>query len=140
MASTVVSGSGGIVSGQDTVYTIVDRSGNPRVEAWMVLESQGIYPAAGGGIAFDLSPHFRRILEVQTSPISGGQLKAAISGTPVFASGALLTAMPVRGDFATPASARFMLYGHNMLSAGGFAELASGNTSGIRFLARVIGY
>ena len=142
MAGTVTSGNAGIVSALDSVYTFVDNSGNPHVEAWMILEAQGIYTT--GGLAYDLSPHFRRITEIMTTPVSGGQLKAPISGTPNFLSGTWVNAVPVREDFTTPTSARFILIAGGILSGAdnsvGLKELVTGNISGVRHLAHVIGY
>ena len=126
-----------------TVFTIVDQAGNPRTEAVLVCEYRENYEP--GGIAFNLSPYFRRIEHILTSPISGGRLRTFISGAAVtegvFLSGDYITALPVTDDYATPASSRVKLIGVNVFSgSNGARELVSGATSGVRFLARALGY
>lgn len=129
------------------VYSTRDRAGNPRTEAWLTLEFTGAYQgdgAYGGGQSFDLSPYFKRIDYIVTAPMSGSTLRDLVSGASrQFLSGNHVQAVPVVEDFATPASARFQLWGHSVASSFlGFAQLASGAAaaiSGIRFGARVMG-
>ena len=133
-----------------TVYTTRDHAGNPRTEAWLTLEFTGNYEVLGQ--AFDLSPYFKRLDYIITAPMSGGVLRAVLSGggttgigSGVFwNSGASLAVRPVVDDYATPASARFQLLGQVTGLASGYSDmvLASGPAaaiSGIRFAARVIG-
>jgi hypothetical protein len=135
-------------------YTIVDQMGNPRTEAWLTLEYGESYVV--GGVAFDLSPYFRRLEHVVTEWMSGGTLRAPASGYGIlsgqaFQSGTHVKAVPVFEDYSTPASARFQLHGviggNNPISGvyfTGIREVGSGAlaaaVSGVRFLARAIGY
>ena len=138
-----------------TVYITVDQAGNPRTEAWLTCEFGEAYQGDGGyagGISFNLSPYFRRIEYIQTQPVSGSTLRDVVSGgTREFRSGQHVVAVPVMTDFGTPASSRFQLWGQSlpfisgspMTSGFGLTQLVSGPTeaiSGIRFVARAIGY
>jgi len=133
------------------VYTLIDQGGNPRQEAWFTCQFGEAYQP--GGIAFDLSPYLKRIEHVSTEWMSGGALRAPISGVGIFSgaafqSGGQVKALPVFEDYDTPASARFMLQSvlvHALVSGttglGGLQEIGSGlAASGVRFLARALGY
>lgn len=125
-------------------YTVLDQAGNPRTESWMVLEFSGAY--ATGGQAIDLSSVFRRIEHVETFPLSGGDLRAAVSAaaTVHIMSGAMVTVTPVVADYGAPVSARFLIGADIALSGvAAVRDILSGLAaaiSGIRFGARVIGY
>lgn len=133
-----------------TVYTTRDHAGNPRTEAWLTLEFTGGYEVLGQ--SFDLSPYFRRIDYIQPMPVSGGVLRAVVSGggttgigSGVFwNSGDPVIVRPVVDDYATPASARFQLLGRVVGLASGYGDMVLASSpaaaiSGIRFAARVLG-
>lgn len=138
------------------LYTVRDEAGNPRTEAWFTLEMTGAYQGDGGyagGQAFDLSPYLRRIEHIQAMPVSGCSLRDIVSGpgNSIFRSGERVLPTPVLEDYGTPASARFQLIGRPTpflsgpagASGYGLVQLASGLAaaiSGIRFVARVLGY
>lgn len=134
-----------------TVYTTRDHAGNPRTEAWLTIEFTGGYVQQGN--AFDLSPYFKRLDYIFTSPMSGGVLRALLSGGAAAASGAIwnsgsqVQVIATVDDFATPASARFQIWATVQPTSGqasfpGITEIASGPAaaiSGIRFAARALG-
>lgn len=128
-------------------YTLLDEAGNPRTEGWFVLDFTANYPQ--GGQAFDLSPYFRQIEHILTQPISGSELRAVLSGaTPAsgafWNSGEAVLIRPVPQDFNTPASSRFQIWANPIaLSGFGNREIVSAPAtvvSGLRFLARALGY
>lgn len=125
-----------LISGQETVYSFKDINGNPRTEAWVVGEFLSSY--VSGGVAFDFGKYFRRITEIQMSFISGAPF--GVSGQ---ISGQIPLVLPRRDTYDTPMSARIELAG--TLVSGSAPQLpssvASGaSVSGIRFLARILGY
>ena len=136
-------------------YTLIDQAGNPRTEAWFTCEFGEAY--AVGGVGFDLSPYLKRIEHAQTEWISGGNTRAPASGYGVLSgltvhSGSMVKAVPVFGDYAAGvSSARFMLHGSytqdfisGIANLSKLEEIGSGALaaaiSGVRFLARVLGY
>lgn len=140
------------------VRTFLDQVGNRFTEGWITLELTGAYTV--GGQAFDLSPYYRRIEHINAELMSGGQLRAPASGAGVysgvaFQSGSWVQPMPVFEDYGTPASTRFQLLGvpasiiatsgqRQTDAVGGYQEIGSGAlaaaVSGVRFLAKVLGY
>ena len=130
------------------VYTLVDEAGNPRTEGWFTIDFTGNYEGPDGGQSFDLSPYFRRIEQILTQPVSGTVLRALLSSaTPAsgafWISGARVNVVPRIDDYSTPASTRFQIWADVPASGFGTREITSAPASvisGIRFVARVIGY
>ena len=129
-----------------TVYTTRDHAGNPRTEAWLTIEFTGNY--VQGGQSFDLSPYFKRLDYVHTQPVSGCELRSLLSGAQpasgaFWNSGERVVISPVVDDYATPASARFQIWGTpSALSGFGIREIISGVAAAIsviRFTARALG-
>jgi len=112
----------------------VDLAGNPRTEFWAVLEFRESY--AGGGIAFDFSPYFRRVTNLLVSPISGMQFFTANSG---LANSSFPTIQPRAEDYGTPASIRLQVFGLDS-SGRGMLEATAVALSGMRFQAHALGY
>lgn len=131
-----------LISGQETVYTFQDQAGNPHTEAFVVGEFLSSYMS--GGVAVNFSRWFRGINEITFHPVSG----AVIARSGIASGEDNLRFSPRREDYATPASCRVKVLTQKDISGWAMTTFAEWNTnahsglpiSGVRFLARVLGY
>lgn len=117
-----------------TVYVTRDEGGTPRTETWVVCEFRESY--AAGGIAFDFSPYYRRVVNVLFSPISGSQFLTANSG---LANSAFPRWQARAEDYGTPVSVRLQLFAMDS-SGRGELEVTAVALSGQRAQAHLLGY